>query len=326
MKRREFVTLASCAAMRPLAVLSQQSGAPVIGFLHSASRESYAPMTTAFRQGLHETGYVEGENVVIEYRWADGRLERLPELAADLVRRRVSVIFTGGGSDPPLAVKAATPTIPIIFANGTDPVEAGLVASLNRPGSNITGITFLNNTLGGKELEVLHQLLLKPAAIALLLNPKLSTVKSQLEDLQTAGRTLNLQIRPFYAGTEPDFDGVFTSLVKLRAGGLVIGADAFFFSRYHQLVDLATRNSVPTIYPWREAVLAGGLVSYGASVTNAYHLAGNYAGRILKGDKPSDLPVQQSMKTELVMNLKTAKALGLTIPPTLLARADEVIE
>jgi len=325
-KRREFITLASCAAMRPCAVPAQQSVAPVIGFLHSANPESYAPMTTAFRQGLHETGYVEGQNVVIEYRWADGRHERLPELAADIVRRQVSLIFAGGGSDPPLAVKAATPTIPILFANGTDPVEAGLVASLNRPGANITGITFLNNTLGGKELEVLRQLLPNPAAIAVLLNPKLSTAKSQLKDLQTAARTLNLQIHPLYAGAEPDFDGVFTSLVQLRAGGLVIGADAFFFSQYHELIVLATRNSVPTMYPWREAVLAGGLVSYGASVTNAYHLAGNYAGRILKGDKPADLPVQQSMKTELAINLKVAKALGFEVPPVLLARADEVIE
>jgi len=326
MRRREFIILAFCAAMRPVAVLAQHSAAPVIGFLHSANRESYAPMTTAFRQGLRETGYVEGENVVIEYRWADGRLERLPELAADLVRRRVSVIFTGGGSDPPLAVKAATTTIPILFANGTDPIEAGLVASLNRPGGNITGITFLNNTLGGKELEVLRQLLPKPAAIAVLLNPKLSTAKFQLEDLQTAARTLNLEIQPFYAGAEPDFDGVFTSLLQLRAGGLVIGADAFFFSRYHQLVALATLNSIPTIYPWREAVLAGGLASYGTSVTNAYRLAGNYAGRILQGDKPADLPVQQATKTDLTLNLKVAKALGLQVPLELLARADEVIE
>jgi putative ABC transport system substrate-binding protein len=202
----------------------------------------------------------------------------LPKLAADLVSRQVSLIFTGGGSDPHHAVKGATTTIPLVFANGTDPVEAGLVNSLNHPGGNITGTTFLNNTVGGKEPEILRQLLPKPAAIAVLLNPKLSTAKSQLEDLQTAARILNLQIRTFYAGEESDFDGVFTSVVQLRAGGLVIGADAFFFSRYHQLVSLAIRNSVPTIYPWREAVLAGGLTSYGASVTNAYRLAGNYAG------------------------------------------------
>jgi len=326
MKRREFITLASCAAMRPFAVLAQKSAGLMIGFLHSSNRESYASMTAAFREGLRETGYVEGQNVGIEYRWADGRLERLPDLVADLVRRQVSVIFAGGGSDPPLAAKAATQTIPILFANGTDPVEAGLVASLNRPGGNITGITFLNNTLGGKELEVLRQLLDKPAAIAVLLNPKLSTAGSQLNDLQGAARTLGLQVYSVYAGAERDFDAVFTSLVQLRAGGLVIGADAFFFSRHDRLVTLATRNSVPTIYPWREAVLAGGLVSYGASITNAYRLAGNYAGRILKGDKPVDLPVQQSTKTELVINLKAAKALGLTIPPALLARADEVIE
>jgi putative tryptophan/tyrosine transport system substrate-binding protein len=326
-KRREFITLlGGAAAMWPIAAQAQQAAIPVIGFLHSATSNSYAPMTTAFRKSLNEAGYVEGQNVAIEYRWAESHLDRLPELAADLVRRQVSVIFTGGGSDPSLAAKAATSKIPIVFANGTDPVEAGLVASLNRPGGNITGITFLNNTLGPKEVEAMHELVPKAAIIAVLLNPKLATAASQLKDVEMAARTLGLQVQVLHASMEPDLDMVFASLLQLRVGGLAIGADAFFFSRRDQLVGLATRYSVPTVYPWREAVTAGGLVSYGASVTDAYRLAGIYAGRILKGDKPADLPVQQSTKTELAINLKTAKALGLDVPPTLLARADEVIE
>jgi putative ABC transport system substrate-binding protein len=327
LRRREFIALlGSAAATWPIAARAQQSTMRVIGFLHSATPDSYAPMTAAFRKSLSEAGYFEGQNVTIEYRWAEGHLERLPGLAADLVRRQVSAIFTGGGSDPCLAAKAATSKIPIVFANGTDPVEAGLVASLSRPGGNITGITFLINTLGPKEVEVLHELVRKASVIAVLLNPKLSTADSQLKDVQAAARALGLQIHVFHASTERDIDMVFASLVQLQAGGLVIGADAFFFSRRDQFVRLATGYSVPTVYPWREAVAAGGLVSYGASVTDAYRLAGIYTGRILKGDKPADLPVQQSTKTELVINLKTAKALGLTFPITLLGRADEVIE
>jgi ABC-type uncharacterized transport system substrate-binding protein len=326
-KRREFITLlGGAAAMWPIAAQAQQAAIPVIGFLHSATSNSYAPMTTAFRKSLNEAGYVEGQNVAIEYRWAESHLDRLPELAADLVRRQVSVIFTGGGSDPSLAAKAATSKIPIVFANGTDPVEAGLVASLNRPGGNITGITFLNNTLGPKEVEAMHELVPKAAIIAVLLNPKLATAASQLKDVEMAARTLGLQVQVLHASTEPDLDMVFASLLQLRVGGLAIGADAFFFSRRDQLVGLATRYSVPTVYPWREAVTAGGLVSYGASVTDAYRLAGIYAGRILKGDKPAELPVQQSTKTELAINLKTAKGLGIEVPTSLLLRADEVIE
>jgi putative ABC transport system substrate-binding protein len=327
MRRREFITLLGGAvAAWPLAARAQQPAMPVVGFLHSARPGSYAPMMAAFRKSLNEAGYFEGQNVTIEYRWAEGQLERLPELATDLVRRHVSVIFTGGGSDPSLVAKAATSKIPIVFANGTDPVEGGLVASLNRPGGNITGITFLINTLGPKEVEVLHELMPNASVIAVLLNPKLATADSQLKEVQVAARALGLQIHILHASTERDFDMVFASLVQLRAGGLVIGADAFFFSRRDQFVGLATRYSVPTVYPWREAVAAGGLVSYGASVTDAYRLAGIYIGRILKGDKPADLPVQQSTKTELVINLKTAKALGLDVPTAILLRADEVIE
>jgi ABC-type uncharacterized transport system substrate-binding protein len=324
--RREFITLlGGAAAAWPLAARAQKPPA-VIGLLHSATPGPYAPMTAAFRKSLNEAGYSEGQNLTIEYRWAESQLERLPELATDLVRRQVSMIFTGGGSDPPLAAKAATSKIPIVFANGTDPVGAGLVASLNRPGGNVTGITFLNNTLGPKEVEVLHELAPKAAVIAVLLNPKLATADSQLKDLQVAARALGLQIHVLHASPESGLDMVFASMVQLRAGGLVIGADAFFFSRRDQLIGLATRYSIPTIYPWREAVATGGLASYGASVTDAYRLAGIYAGRILNGDKPADLPVQQSTNTEFVINLKTAKTLGLEVPSSLLARADEVIE
>jgi len=326
MRRREFITLLGGAtAAWPLAARAQQPVA-VIGLLHSATPASYAPMTAAFRKSLNEAGYFEGQNLTIEHRWAESHLERLPELATDLVRRQVSVIFTGGGSDPPLAAKAATSKIPIVFANGTDPVEAGLVVSLNRPGGNVTGITFLNNTLGPKEVEVLHELAPKAAVIAVLLNPTLASAEAQFKDMQVAARALGLQMHVLHASAETGLDTIFASLVQLQAGGLVIGADAFFFSRQDQLIELATRYSIPTIYPWREAVVAGGLGSYGASVTDAYRLAGIYTGRILHGDKPMDLPVQQSTKTELIVNLKTAKALGLDVPPTLLARADEVIE
>ena len=294
---------------------------PVVGFLHGAVPDAYTPMTAAFRTSLSDAG-----DVTMEYRWAEGRLEGLPELAGDLVRRRVSVIFAGGGSEPALAAKAATSEIPIVFATGADPVGVGLVASLNRPGGNVTGITFLLNTLGPKELEVLHELQPKAADIAVLLNPNLATAALQSEDVRIAARTLGLKVHVFHASTDRDIESVFAALDTLRAGGLLIGADAFLFSRRDQLVALAARYAVPTVYPWREAVLGGGLLSYGASVTDAYRLAGIYTGRILKGDKPAYLPVQQSTRTEFVINLKTAKALGLDISPTLVALADEVIE
>jgi putative tryptophan/tyrosine transport system substrate-binding protein len=326
MRRREFITLLGGAAAWPLALRAQQSVIPTVGFLHGATPEAYVPMVAAFRKSLSEAGYSEGQSVTIEFRWAEGRLERLPELAADLVRRQVSVIFAGGGAEPALVAKAATSKIPIVFANGVDPVEVGLVASLNRPGGNITGVTFLINTLGPKELEALHDLRPQATVIGALINPNLATTASQSKDAEMAARALGLQVHVLNASTEREIETVFESLPKVQAGGLVIGANAFFFSRRDQLVGLATRYSVPTVYPWREAVMAGGLMSYGANVTDAYRLAGNYTSRILKGEKPADLPVQQSTNTELVINLKTAKSLGLTFPITLLGRANEVIE
>jgi putative tryptophan/tyrosine transport system substrate-binding protein len=326
LKRRAFITLLGGAAAWPLALRAQQSVIPAVGFLHGATLEAYVPMVAAFRKSLSEAGYSEGQSVTIEFRWAEGRLERLPELAADLVRRQVSVIFAGGGAEPALVAKAATSKIPIVFANGVDPVEVGLVASLNRPGGNITGVTFLINTLGPKELEALHDLRPQATVIGALINPNLATTASQSKDAEMAARALGLQVHVLNASTEREIETVFESLPKVQAGGLVIGANAFFFSRRDQLVGLATRYSVPTVYPWREAVMAGGLMSYGANVTDAYRLAGNYTSRILKGEKPADLPVQQSTNTELVINLKTAKSLGLTFPITLLGRANEVIE
>jgi putative ABC transport system substrate-binding protein len=325
MKRRDFVTLLSGAAAWPFAARAQTT-MPKVGFLHGATPEAYVSPMAAFRRSLSEAGYSEGQNVTIEFRWAEGRLERLPELAADLVRRQVSVIFAGGGAEPALLAKTATSKIPIVFANGVDAVEVGLVASLSRPGGNITGVSFLINTLGPKEPEALHDLRPQATVFAALINPDLATTASQSKDVEMAARALGLQVRILHASTEREFETVFTSLRQVQAGGLVIGANAFFFSRRDQLVGLATRYSVPTVYPWREAVVAGGLMSYGANVTAAYRLAGNYTSRILKGEKPADLPVQQSTNTELVINLKTANSLGLTFPITLLGRADDVIE
>ena len=327
MRRRDFITLACGAATAwPMAVRAQPSTLPVIGFLHSATASAYARMTAALRKSLNDAGYIEGQNVAIEYRWAEGQFDRLPDLAADLVRRQVSVIFAGGGVDPSLAAKAATSKIPIVFANGTDPVEAELVGSLDHPGANVTGITFLLNTLGPKELEVLHELVPKAALVAVLINPKSSTAASQLKDLQDTARAFDQQLFILRATTQSDIEAVVSSLPQHQVGGLVIGADAFFFSRRDQFVSLATRYSIPAVYPWREAVVTGGLASYGSSITDAYRLAGIYIGRILKGDKPANLPVQQSTKTELVINLKTAKALGITVANTLIGRADELIE
>jgi putative ABC transport system substrate-binding protein len=327
MKRRQFIKLiGGAAAAWPQVVLAQPSAMPVIGFLHSATAAGYVPMTAAFRKSLSEAGFTADQNVTIEYRWAEGHLDRLPNLAAELVRREVSLIFTGGGSDTCLAAKAATSKIPIVFANGTDPVEAGLVASLNLPGGNVTGISFLVDTLIPKQLEVLHEFVPKAALIAILLNPKLSNHASQLQDVLAAARALSRQVQVFHASATSDIEAVFSSLVQRQAGALLIGANAFFFSQRDRFVNLAARHAIPAVYPWREAVAAGGLVSYGASITDAYRLAGVCAGRILKGEKPANTPVQQSTNTELVINLKTAKALGLMVPQSLLARADEVIE
>jgi putative tryptophan/tyrosine transport system substrate-binding protein len=404
MRRREFLTLVGGAAVAcPLAARAQQPAMPVIGFLHAASPEAYAPMMTAFRQGLKEAGYVEGRNLAIEYRWAEGHYDRLPELAADLVRRRVAEIVTGGtpaalaakaasstipivinveayapmmtafrqglkeagyvegrnlaieyrwaeghydrlpelaadlvrrrvaeivtgGTPAALAAKAASSTIPIVINVGVDPVQLGLVASLNRPGGNVTGLAVLSVELGAKKLEVLHELLRTSAAVALLVNPNTPSTEPETKGVRDAARSLGLQLHVLDASTEGEIDAAFEKLIELRAGGLVVSVDAFLNSQRAQIVALAARHAVPAIYGVREFAAAGGLMSYGTDLTDGYRQVGIYAGKILKGAKPADLPVQRVVRVEFVINLKTAKTLGLTFPITLLGRADEVIE
>jgi len=326
MKRREFITLlGGMAAAWPLTAQAQQP-LPVIGFLNSSSPDGYAPMASAFRQGLKETGYVDGHNVAIEYRWAEGRNDRLPSFVADLVQRKVNVI-AATTTAAALAAKAATTTIPIVFETTADPVQLGLVASLNRPGGNVTGVTQTNMEIAPKRLELLHELVPTASVMALLVNPTdPALAESATKELQEAASTLGLKLHVLQASTERDFDAVFTKLVQLRVGGLVIGSDPFFTSRSQQLAKLTVDHAVPAVYQFREFAVAGGLLSYGAAITDAYRIAGNYTGRVLRGDKPADLPVQQVSKVEMIINLKTAKALGLNVPNPLVGRADEVIE
>jgi len=331
MRRRTFISLLGGAAaapslLWPLAARAQQPAIPVIGFLNSGSPDTDGDRVRAFRQGLSETGYVEGRNLTIEYLWADGHNDRLPSMAADLARRGVNAIVTGG-TPATLAAKAATTTIPIVFVLSTDPVEAGLVASLSRPGGNITGVTGLNVELAPKKLELLHELLPSAATVALLVNPT-NTVAAENETrtVQAAARTLGLQLHVLHASTERDFEAAFASLAQRRAEALVIGSDLFFTSRSEQLAALTVRHAVPSIYQFREFTAAGGLMSYGGSFTDWGRQAGIHTGRILAGAKPADLPVQQATRVELFINLKAAKALGLAIPLPLIGRADEVIE
>jgi ABC-type uncharacterized transport system substrate-binding protein len=324
--RREFITFISGAAAWPLTARAQHPAMPVIGLLDSTSPDVHTNLLRSFRQGLNETGFVEGSNVAIEYRWSDGQYGRLPELAADLAHREVSVITTIDGSASALAAKAATSTIPVIFRIGADPVALGLVASLNRPGGNVTGVTSLTVEVGPKRLEVLHQLVPTATVMALLLNPTSPFAETLTRDLQAAARMLGLRIHVLNASTDGDITSAFAQLLQLRTAGLVIGSDVFFNSRSQQLAARTVRHAMPAVYQYREFVAAGGLMSYGGSLEDSYRLAGIYTGRVLKGEKPADLPIQQSTKVELFINLNTAKALGLDVPSTLLARADEVIE
>jgi len=331
MRRRAFITLiGGTAAAWPLAARAQQSGKPVVGFLSGLSAESFTgeiqPYVAAFRAGLGASGYNDRDNVAIEYRWAENQPDRLPALAADLVRSEVSVIVTAGGTAPALAAKAASSTIPVVFTAGTDPVKIGLVDSLNRPGANVTGVTFLANVLAAKRLELVSELVPNESVIAFLLNPNNPNAAIETNDFEAGARTIGKQPLFLRASTEREIEEVFAVITREGIKALATAGDGFFDTRRRQIVRLAARYSVPAAYPNREFAVDGGLMSYGSSVAEAYRQAGVYAGRILRGEKPADLPVQQATKVELVINLKTAKTLGITFPLALLGRADEVIE
>jgi putative ABC transport system substrate-binding protein len=326
MRRRDFITLLGGAAVWPLAARAQQPGTPVIGFLNSASAQGAAKQLAAFLKGLGENGYVEGRNVAIEYRWAESQFDRLPAMMADLVHRQVAVI-AATTTPAALAAKTVTTTIPIVFETGTDPVQLGLVTSLNRPGGNITGVTQLIVEVAPKRLELLHELVPTARVMGLLVNQAAPALaQAQLRAVQSAADTLGLELQVLNASSEHDFDAAFEKLIRLRAGGLVVSADSVFLRGMEQLAVLTIRHAVPAIYQFREFAAAGGLMSYGPDITESYRMAGIYTGRILKGEKPADLPVQQVTKIELYINLKTAKALGITVPLPLSGRADELFE
>jgi putative ABC transport system substrate-binding protein len=325
MKRREFVTLIGGATAWPIAARAQQSAMPVIGVLGSATAGEWAPSVAAFLRGLSEIGFAEGRDVAIEYRWAENQYDRLPSLAIELVHRQVSVIAALTAPSA-IAAKAATATIPIVFATIADPVQIGLVTSLNRPGGNLTGFSFLNVEIGPKLVELLHEVVPAATMVAALINPTNPNADAWSAGLQAAARTLGLEINVLKASTEHDIDVAFATLISRRVGGLIIVNDVFIITRGEQLAALALRHRMPTIFQTRASVVAGGLMSYAGSASDAYRQAGVYTGRVLKGEKPADLPVQQTTRVELIINLKTAKTLNLNVPPILLARADEVIE
>ena len=327
MRRREFIGLLGGATVWPLAAHAQQPSMPTIGYIRSGTlAPSDDPLTIAFREGLAEMGFAEGRNVAIEYRSTEGHLERLPKLTVDLVRRQVSVIFVAGGDVPALVAKGATRSIPIVFTTSSDPVRSGLVDSLNRPGVNATGVTVLAGPLGAKRLELLRELVPKAASVGLLVNPNNTNSEPETADVQAGARTIGLKAHILEASNSEEIEKAFATLIDLKADALLVIADPIFFLRRSQVVTLAARYAVPTIHPAREFVQDGGLISYGASLTVAFRQCGNYVGRILKSEKPADMPVLQPTKFELAINVKTAKTLGLDLAPSLLARADEVVE